>query len=178
LTLFSLALPLTLLFYLWGRGLSLAAALETLFGWLPRAWQPPASLRLVRSLRDGETYLHGVLRRHPRLLVTGLLVSVGHWCLLLADFWLATRLVGMELTPDQWIGFVVAARIAILLPIPAAQRLGLNPALALGLVLLFRVRDIALALWGLWLARREMNDHARPLSMPLGALADEDKYGR
>ena len=112
------------------------------------------------------------------------MVSLGNWLVLLADFWLATRLIGLHLNLAQFIGFVVAARIAILLPIPAglgaleasqifaAQRLGLNPALGLALVILFRVRDVALALVGLWLAwhmRRLGTPGRRALSTNLSA---------
>lgn len=167
LTVLPLALPLLLLFGLWWRGRFLTGAVQGFAERLPDGWQALLPLRLLGSLAAGEAHIHDILRRNPRLVVVGGLVSVGNWGVLLADFWLATRLIGMELNPAQFIGFVVAARIAILLPIPAglgaleasqilaAQRLGLNPAFGLGLVLFFRVRDVALALIGLWLAWRE-----------------------
>jgi glycosyltransferase 2 family protein len=163
LALIPLALPPLLLFAFWWRGRFVTTTLRSLFNALPERWRH-TPLRLVEPLRQGESHIHGILRHNPRLILIGGLVSVGNWGVLLADFWLATRLIGLELNFAQFVGFVVAARIAILLPIPAglgaleasqilaAQRLGLNPAFGLGLVLFFRVRDVALALIGLWLA--------------------------
>lgn len=167
LALIPLALPPLLLFSFWWQGRFLTTTAEALLGYLPDGWRQHTPTRLIESLRNGEAHIHTILRQNPRLIVIGGLVSLGNWLVLLADFWLATRLIGLELDAAQFISFVVAARIAILLPIPAglgaleasqilaAQRLGLNPALALALVLLFRVRDVALALWGLWLVWRE-----------------------
>ncbi len=167
LALIPLALPPLLLFAFWWRGRFLTTAAERVLRSLPERWRRQIPLRLVESLRNGEVHIHAILRQNPRLIAVGALVSLGNWLVLLADFWLATRLIGLELDAAQFIGFVVAARLAILLPIPAglgaleasqilaAQRLGLQPALGLGLVLLFRVRDVALALSGLWLAWRE-----------------------
>lgn len=166
-TLLPLTLPLLLLSGLWWRGRFLTGAVQGLVEHLPEWWQALIPLRLLRSLAAGEAHIHNILRQNPRLVVVGALVSVVNWLVLLADFWLATRLIGMELNPAQFIGFVVAARIAILLPIPAglgaleasqiiaAERFGFNPALGLALVLLFRARDVVLALVGLWLAWRE-----------------------
>lgn len=170
LTLLPLALPPLLLFAFWWRGRYLTTAAQILLGRLPHRWQGGFPQRLVASLRMGEAHIHTILRENPHMVGVGALVSLGNWAVLLADFWLATRLIGMELDAAQFIGFVVAARIAILLPIPAglgaleasqifaAQRLGISPGLAVGLVLLFRVRDVALALWGLWLAWRERHE--------------------
>lgn len=166
LVLIPLGLPPLLLFVLWGRGHTATTAVHALLRFLPERWRD-APLRLVEPLRQGESHIHRILRENPRLIVVGGLVSVGNWGVLLADFWLATWLIGLELDFAQFIGFVVAARIAILLPIPAGlgaleasqilatQRLGLNPAFGLGLVLFFRVRDVALALVGLGLAWQE-----------------------
>ncbi len=169
LALLPLALVLLLLLLLWWRGNLLTRAAESSLAWLPQPWRTPIHSRLVVPMRQSETHIHTSLRQNPRIIVLGALVSVGNWAVLLADYWLATYLIGLRLDAAQIIGFVVAARIAILLPIPAglgaleasqviaAQRLGLNPAFGLGLVLLFRVRDVVLTLWGLWLAWRERN---------------------
>ena len=181
LTLLPLALPPLLLFAFWWRGRYLTTAAQLLLDHLPQGWQGSTLRRLVASLRQGEAHIHTILRENPRLIGIGALVSVGNWAVLLADFWLATYLVGMELDAAQFIGFVVAARIAILLPIPAglgaleasqifaAQYLGINPGLAVGLVLLFRVRDVVLAGWGLWLAWREKSER---VTITRGLAAD------
>ena len=177
LALIPLALPPLLLFVFWWRGRFVTTAVHSLLHALPERWRHKP-LRFVEPLRQGESHIHGILRHNPRLIVVGGLVSVVNWCVLLADFWLATRLIGLELDFAQFIGFVVAARIAILLPIPAglgaleasqilaAQRLGLNPAFGLGLVLFFRVRDVVLALIGLGLAWRERGDGRSVHSFP------------
>ena len=178
LALIPLALPPLLLFLFWAQGRFLTTSILALRNALPERWRHRHTpWRFVEPMRLGEAHIHGILRDNPRLIVIGGLVSVGNWVVLLADFWLATRLVGMELNPAQFIGFVVAARIAILLPIPAglgaleasqiiaAARFGLNPALGLALVLLFRVRDVALALIGLWLAWRERGEGRKIYSL-------------
>lgn len=183
LALIPLALPPLLLFAFWTQGRFLTTAILALLNTLPEKWRH-ATVGFVEPLRQGEGYIHGVLRYNPRLILVGGLVSVGNWVVLLADFWLATRLIGLELDFAQFIGFVVAARIAILLPIPAglgaleasqilaAQRLGLNPAFGLGLVLFFRVRDVILALIGLglaWYMRRLGSPGAQMLTANLSA---------
>jgi uncharacterized protein (TIRG00374 family) len=176
-----LALPPLLLFSLWWRGHSIASAAATFMHRLPDRWQGRPLIRLVAALADGEAHIHMILRDNPRIIAAGALVSVGNWVVLLADFWLATWLIGLELNATQFVGFVVAAHIAILLPIPAglgaleasqilaAHQFGLNPALGLALVLLFRVRDVALALWGLGLAWRERSKEGRTVIRRLGS---------
>lgn len=168
-----LLLPPLLLFSLWWRGRSIAERAAFLLRRLPQRWQSPALARAIAALAAGEAHIHTILRGNPRLIGVGALVSLGNWVVLLVDFWLATWLIGLDLSVPQFVGFVVAARIAILLPIPAglgaleasqilaAQQFGLNPALGLALVLLFRVRDVALALAGLGLAWRERRQENR-----------------
>ena len=177
-TLVPLALPPLLLFGFWWRGRLLTSAAHFLLAYMPDRWRHPATGRLVAALGEGEARIHTTLRSNPLLIAVGALISVGNWGVLLLEFWLATYLIGLQLDIAQFIGFVVAARLAILLPIPAglgaleasqilaAQRLGLNPALGLALVLLFRVRDVVLALVGLWLAWRETNKGGAPAYAP------------
>lgn len=167
LALIPLALPVVGLLTLWWRGGSLARWIAGIFQRAAPHRQDGLASRLLTGLGDGESAIHRVLRRNPRLVAAGGLISLANWAVLLADFWLATRLVGMDLNGLQFAGFVVAARLAILLPIPAglgaleasqilaAQSVGVNPALGLALVVLFRARDVVLAVWGVALAWRE-----------------------
>lgn len=168
-----LAAPLIFLIVLWWQGRFLSSLAGGLTPRLPVGWQA-RSAPLLAALGAGEAQIHAMLRRNPRLVWVGLLVTGFNWLVLLADFWLATRLVGLELGFAQYVGFVVAARIAILLPIPAglgaleasqvlaAQLLGLPPTAGLALVLLFRFRDLALIVWGLGLAWREARQIRQP----------------
>jgi len=91
-----------------------------------------------------------------------LLISMVSWAAMLGEYWLMLRLLGLNLTPIQAISTLTAARIAILLPLPAGLgtleasqvlalgALGLNPAAGISLSLLIRVRDVALGGLGLW----------------------------
>ncbi|MBX3054424.1 MAG: flippase-like domain-containing protein [Caldilineaceae bacterium] len=169
LALLPLALP-PLLFAFWWKQPNAASIGVWFLGRLPEKWQGPGLARTLDVLAANEARLHRMLHAKPRLLAIGVLFSLINWAILLADFWLASRLIGMELDTAQFIGFVVAARVAILLPIPAglgvleasqifaASQMGLDPGLGLALVLLFRARDAALALLGLalaWQKRRQ-----------------------
>lgn len=173
LALLPLAAPLILLLSFWWQGRFLASLAGAMISRLPVGWQARSGPPLA-ALGAGEAHIHAILRRNPQLVGSGLLVTGFNWLVLLADFWLATRLVGLELDFAQYVGFVVAARIAILLPIPAglgaleasqvlaAQLLGLPATAGLALVLLFRFRDLALILWGLGLAWREGRQIRQP----------------
>ncbi|HRJ42748.1 MAG: flippase-like domain-containing protein [Caldilineaceae bacterium] len=163
LVLLPLGLPVIFFVSFWWRGGSLARHLFMLAHRLPTGWQSAALQRMLAGLAEGEAHIYRTLRGKPRLIGLGALLSALNWVVLLADFWLATRLVGMQLSGLHFVSFVVAARLAILLPIPAglgaleasqilaAQSAGVNPALGLALVILFRVRDLVLALAGLGL---------------------------
>lgn len=100
------------------------------------------------------------------LLVKALLVSAGTWGLLIAEFWLATHVLALDLDLMQTIFVMAAMRVAILLPLPAGigvleaglvwavQGIGLNAGAGIALAGLIRVRDVGLGIWGLWLAGR------------------------
>jgi uncharacterized membrane protein YbhN (UPF0104 family) len=75
-----------------------------------------------------------------------------------------TAVLGLEMTLPQAVTAMVAARVAILLPLPAGlgaleasqalamRGLGLSPAAGVSLSLLIRARDVLLGLLGLGLA--------------------------
>jgi len=81
----------------------------------------------------------------------------------IAEYWLTLVFLGQSLGAYQIISLLAAARIAFLLPSPGGlgtleasqvlmmQAFGLNPALGIGVSLLIRGRDLALASLGLWL---------------------------
>lgn len=118
--------------------------------------------RLLDGLRDSERQATEFCQRAPASLAAALLVSLLSWLLLIAEYGLMLRFLGLELTAVQTIALLTAARIAYLLPLPgglgtleASQvftlgLMGLDPAAGLSAVLLIRARDVALGLFGLW----------------------------
>lgn len=129
----------------------------------PTASQATPS-RLVRALRQSEEQMGGLLRTQPGLLPAALALSLLTWAGILAEFWLMTRVLGLALSPADAVVALLAVRVAILLPLPAAlgaleagqilamRMLGLPPAPGVGISLLIRARDILLAFLGLALA--------------------------
>ncbi len=122
--------------------------------------------RLQAGLWAAETEAAALCRRRPAALAAALGASVLHWSLLMAEFWVMFHILGLRL--DLWTGIVVllAARLAILLPVPgglgtleaglvvALEALGLDPALGLSAALIIRARDVLLAGFGLWWGTR------------------------
>ena len=133
------------------------------FPWWPwRArWQARA-VRLLDVLRDSEAQATRFCQSSPAALAAALLVSLLSWLLLIAEYGLMLRFLGLELTAVQTIALLTAARIAYLLPLPgglgtleASQiltltLLGLDPAVGLSASLLIRARDVSLSVLGLW----------------------------
>ena len=84
--------------------------------------------------------------------------------LLLAEYWLTLRFLGVQLNLSQTIGALAAARIAFLTPLPGGigaleasqvivlQALGFHPAMGISVSLLIRARDLTLGGIGLWWA--------------------------
>lgn len=151
-----LALPL-LYVGLAARGVSpLSRAFAPLAGRWPRL--SPAAATLAESERlVGRTF-----RRAPRTLIAAVLFTLVSWAALIAEYWLMARFLGVSLTLPQLVVTLTAARISILLLIPAGLgalelsqalafgALGLDPAFGISLGLLIRARDMALGLFGLW----------------------------
>ncbi|MEZ4708172.1 MAG: lysylphosphatidylglycerol synthase transmembrane domain-containing protein [Caldilineaceae bacterium] len=113
---------------------------------------------------SSESQMIGLCQRQPRALWMAALLSLLNWLMLIGEFWLATYILRLNLTLMQAVFIMVAARVAILLPMPAglgalesglvlaAGLLGLNPAAGISLGILIRARDILVGLLGLWLA--------------------------
>lgn len=89
--------------------------------------------------------------------------TVVSWILLLAEWTLVLRFLGIDLNPGETVALVTAARLALFVPLPGAAgaleaslvfgltTLGFEAAEALGLAIVIRVRDIFLGAVGLWL---------------------------
>lgn len=140
------------------------SAWQRLAGWRrpgPR-WHVPAHiLQVAQASEEQSTTL---FRRRPLLLLLAVGASALSWLGIIGEFWLMTYVLGLNLTLPQAITALLAARVAILLPMPAglgaleasqvlAMRvLGLPSSAGVTLSILIRTRDIALGLAGLWLA--------------------------
>ncbi len=100
-------------------------------------------------------------RERPGFLALALLASVLSFGLMLAEYWLMARFLGMELSFRGVVFGLTAARVAYLLFFPAAlgvfeagqiaaiAALGFPPELGMSLALVVRARDVLLAATGL-----------------------------
>jgi uncharacterized protein (TIRG00374 family) len=118
----------------------------------------------VITLRESEDLGCRLFRQRPGLLVAAILVSLVSWLAIIGEFWLMTHVLGLGLSLPDALLALLAARAAILLPLPAAVgaleasqalamvSLGLPAAYGISLSLLIRGRDVLLGLAGLGLA--------------------------
>jgi len=147
----------------WYPATRAARLLRRLPLWPRRArWQARAD-RLLAGLQESEAQATRFCQSSPAALAAALLVSLLSWLLIIAEYGLMLRFLGLELTAVQTIALLTAARIAFLLPLPgglgtleASQALtlsllGLDPAIGFSASLLIRARDVGLAAFGLWL---------------------------
>lgn len=121
----------------------------------------PVVPRWIDALRRSETQAIWLCQTHPATVWAAIGFSVLSWLGVIGEFWLLTRLLDLPLSFTDAIYALVAARIAILLPLPAAlgvleagqalamSMLGLPPSYGASLALLIRARDVVTALAGL-----------------------------
>ncbi len=166
-----LALPLAVLAALWLGWHPLSA----LLAWLERPWQhvagwfgkqpgPLTTSAFFHMVRQSEDQSIVLCRQHPAILLLAIGASALSWAAIVAEFWLMTNVLGLNLTLPQAVAALLAARVAILLPLPAAlgaleasqalamRALGQSPAAGVSLSLLIRGRDVLLGVIGLLLA--------------------------
>ncbi len=117
--------------------------------------------QIHQTIRESETQATRFFREQPVALGLALAASGIIWLGMIGEFWLATHILGLNLTLVQVITLLTAARIAFLLPMPgglgtleaslvlALTVLSLNPAVGIGLALLIRGRDVTLGVLGL-----------------------------
>jgi uncharacterized protein (TIRG00374 family) len=122
---------------------------------IPNRWQSAA--------RRSEAQMTLLCRHHPGAMLAAIGVSVVSWLMLIGEFWLLTAVLGLRLPVIDAVTALVAARIAILLPLPAGlgaleasqalamTSLGLDPGIGVAMSLLLRARDVLLGLLGLWI---------------------------
>lgn len=153
-----LAIPFSMLMALW-RGRHPLTQIIALAGKVMR--RPLTQRAWARAIYQSETQAIWLCRQHPRVLALALLVTMLTWIGVIGEFWLLTQMLGLSLTPLQAMTSLVAARIAILLPVPAGLgaleasqvlamgSLGVDPSAGMAIALVIRARDVVLGLVGL-----------------------------
>lgn len=162
-------------------GLPVFFLIATWRGWQPltRLWRWGKRLRLYRwdhfydqagqLILTSEAQATRFCQERPLTLTLALVVSILGWLALVAEYWLMLTFLGGPVTAVTTVILLTAARIAFLLPAPgglgtleASQLLafaavGLNPAIAVSLSLLIRIRDVLLGITGLWWGSRRLD---------------------
>jgi glycosyltransferase 2 family protein len=130
----------------------------------------PSRAATARSVvRASESRAGRFCREKPGDLGLALLASLASFGLMLLEYWLMARFLGMDLTFGGVVLGLTAARVAYLLFFPAALgvfeagqiaaagALGFPPELGVSLALLVRARDVLLAATGLSFGARAMS---------------------
>ena len=172
----------------------------TALGYFPatRLLQPVArrwsrASAVVNTVRDSETQVGRYYREAPRSFTAAVAVTVAGWAILVVEYWLTVRFLGVTLTFTQLVATLAAARISILLFLPAGLGaleasqtisfglLGLEPAVGISASLLIRLRDTGLGLAGIWWwssrhlgSRRPAPAPEEPSSFPFRHKADQE----
>ena len=114
-------------------------------------------------VRTAESQVAEFCRENPRALLAAALLTVLLWGLMVFEFSLMLRFLGVQVSLMKVLIALTAVRIAFLLPLPAGLGMleagqvlamgliGVNPAIGVSLSLLIRLRDITLGGLGLWL---------------------------
>jgi uncharacterized protein (TIRG00374 family) len=154
-----LVLPLGHLAALWSGRQPLTWLVERLARQVTWPW-----LGRVQGLVDqSEAKISELCRVQPAVLLRVLLLSGGIWLLVIAEFTLTLRFLGVDATLVQAVSALTAARLAFLLPLPGGigvleasqvlvtQALGWGAPVGIALSLIIRARDVLLAGLGMWL---------------------------
>lgn len=153
-----LAIPCTLLIALW-LGQHPLTKLVQLTGKLLR--RPLAQNTWAQALYQSEEQAIWLCRRHPRVVGWAFLITLLTWIGVIGEFWLLTQMLGLSLSPLQAMTSLIAARIAILVPVPAGlgaleasqviamESLGVDPSVGVAIAVVIRARDLILALVGM-----------------------------
>lgn len=127
-----------------------------------------------RLMAESEALVGVTFRRAPRAFFAAVLITVIGWLLMIAEYWLMVRFLGVTMTLPQLVIALTAARIATLLLIPAGlgaleasqtmafATLGLDPAVGVTVGLLIRLRDTLFGAFGMWWGGRKLVSGRRP----------------
>lgn len=142
---------------LWTGRAPLAWLFKRLAEWFPNLER----IGLVAA--SAEKQISSSCRQQPRIILQASLLSSAAWAVMLLEYWLAARFLGLSLNPGQAIGAITAASVAFMSPVPGAlgvleagqvffmQALGVSPALGISISLWIRARDVVLGGSGLLL---------------------------
>ena len=142
-----------------------------------------SSSRLIQAIQEVERQMSRFCVEEARTVLIASLISLIVWVGLLGEYWLLTRILGVRLSLIQTITALVAARLALLTPLPgglgameasqilAFQTLGLAPSYGGAIAILIRVRDlifggfgllsvVSLSGWPPWVLNRQLRDEA------------------
>ncbi len=156
----ALMLPLLHLVALRAGRRPLAAVGEWLFG----SHKGGKLRQVLTGLADMETQIGRLLRERPDSVLKILLLAGLIWLLMIIEFALMLRFLGLPAGGLEVLAILTLARLAILMPIPAGlgvleaglalgvQIAGYDPALGIAAALVIRARDLTLGGLGLWLA--------------------------
>lgn len=167
----------------------LAAAIGVLPRWPGlRRWAEPLE-RAATGLADSESEVTRFIRHAPGTLFLAIFISIGSWLGLVLEFWLMAAFLGVQLTFPELITALTAARIAILLFLPAGLgvleasqalafgALGLDPAVGASLSLLIRARDSAFGAFGLWWGSHRLKSWPDQPALVRDVADEEDGLG-
>lgn len=146
----------------------LAASIRPLVGRRPFARWSESLAAAERAVALSENQVAALVRRSPGVMALAVGATLLSWVAMIAEYWLMVAFLGVRLTAPQLVTTLTAARIAILLFLPAGLgalefsqalafgALGYNPAVGAGVSLLIRARDTLLGGFGLWLGSRRL----------------------
>jgi uncharacterized membrane protein YbhN (UPF0104 family) len=112
---------------------------------------------------ETESHVSRFFRGNTLGFIAAAALSVGIWLLMVIEFSLMLKFLGVQLTLPQVLIALTAARIAFLLPSPAGLGtleagqvmamglIGVSPVIGISLTLLIRLRDVIFGGIGLWL---------------------------
>ena len=156
-----LALPISYLVALRFGRLPLTSVLRKLSRFFS---QSAKYLQLETATSKTESMVSEFCRKNVKILIVAAVLSVGIWSLMVFEFGLMLRYLGIQFSLVQIMIALTAARIAFLLPFPAGLGtleagqvmamgiIGFQPALGISLSLLIRARDVLFGGAGLWLS--------------------------
>ncbi len=119
--------------------------------------------RMVETLEEIENQVSEFCQENTNALLAATILSIGVWVLMVFEFSLMVRFLGINLNIMQVLVALTAARIAFLLPLPAGLGtleagqvvamglIGVNPVFGVSLSLMIRLRDVILGSIGLWI---------------------------
>lgn len=128
--------------------------------WLARRWEKASTI--ADTLAQSEAQVGRYFLTAPKAFLLAVLITLAGWAGIICEYWLMIHFLGVDLTLQQLVAALTAARISILLFLPAGLGaleasqaiafgvLGLDPAVGISASLLIRARDSLLGLAGLW----------------------------